>query len=284
MSSLQATPCPTWELPTISPAPLSLASAVLVKYWAWGNFNCNYGGSVSPVLTYRNLSCTWFFFWSNSCQQQIFQCYVCATLPYTLDSNKVSLLFFSLNLFYVRSSVLFFEWPVKPKLTFKPVSTSLGLLARAQQLFFFPPSPTSDLSSSSVEFHWYSVSQSWRSTSSVSLQLKLAPAPERLLPLLDNAHPCLHRCLVSGIPALLVTAGGLGTMMSLSQFSLPLLPPYFSHVKVRRGLIWNNWSLFHWADMGCQTDRQTGRLKIKKRQWERPANPNERHPACDIFM
>lgn len=175
------------------------------------------GTSLVPVL-----------FLSNSCQQQIFKYYVCATLPYTLNSNNDSLLFFKLHLFYVGSSVLFIVTS-ETKTDFQTCLHWPWPTCQSSTAFSFSsPSPTSDLSSSSsVEFHWYSVSQSWLGTSSVSPQLKLAPAPERWLPLLDNAHPCLHRCLVSGIPALLVTAGGLETMMSLSQFSLPLpcLPP-----------------------------------------------------------
>lgn len=73
-----------------------------------------------------------------------------------------------------------------------------------------PPIPPPSLSPSSVELRWYSVSQSWHSTSSVSPRFQLPPTPRHWLPLLDNAHPCFHLPLISGIPALLVTTGGSG--------------------------------------------------------------------------
>lgn len=56
------------------------------------------------------------------------------------------------------------------------------------------------------EFHWYSLSQSWHSTSSVSARSCLG----LWLLLLDNAHLCLHLPLILGIQAWLVTTGGSG--------------------------------------------------------------------------
>lgn len=85
-------------------------------------------------------------------------------------------------------------------------------------------------SPSSVEFHWYFVSQCWHSTF-LSLSL-VSLLPWSSLPVLDNAHPCLKCLLVSGIPGLLVTTGGPGMMRSLSLFSVPLpCTHYFSHTR-----------------------------------------------------
>lgn len=108
-------------------------------------------------------------------------------------------------------------------------------------------SPLLSLSLSSLEFHWYSVSQSWHSTSSVSPQFQLAPALERWLLLLDNAHPCLHRPLLSGIPALLVTTGGSGWWGHCLCLAWPCSPPPLKTIEAFS------------ADTGCLTDRQTGR-------------------------
>lgn len=127
----------------------------------------------------------------------------------------------------------------------------LGLLAWALQYFFLPPLILPPcLASFSVEFHWYSVSQSWHSTSSVSPQFQLAPAPGRRLPLLDNAHPCLHRPLISGIPALLVTTGGSGRWGHCLCLACPC------HCKGCESLK-NNGSFLLLADTGWQTDRHT---------------------------
>lgn len=159
----------------------------------------------------------------------------------------------------------------------KPVFIGLGLLAWALQCFSFfipllpPLIPPPCLSSSTVAFHWYSMSQSWHSTSSVSPQFQLAPAPGRWLPLLDNAHPCLHRPLISGIPALLVTTGGSGRWGHCLCLACPC------HCKGCESLQ-NNGSFLHWVDMGCQTDRQIDR------QTGRQANASQRRPAFDTLI
>lgn len=165
-----------------------------------------------------------------------------------------------------------------------------GLLAWALH-FFLPPVPPlippPCISLSSMEFHWYPVSESWHSTISVSPQFQLTPALGHWLPLLDSAHPCLHRPLVSGIPALLVTTGGSGRWGHCLCLACPCHCSPLSSMARRDvvcsktmeafsiGLKWSARETDRQTDTHAHTDRLTS---------GRQANTCQRHPAFDTSV